>query len=115
MQIFSQNMSFGPRHGICLSHQGAPLIINYLQMIKIENSSRTSPDMIRSRNSVVCSIHSRLLYPIVRSVACNADSPLKILAVSSSPFCFAVGMRAACVNKAVLRIVLRLVCGSGGG
>jgi len=45
----------------------------------------------------------------------NADLPLKILTVCWAPFCFAVGMRGACMNEAVLRIVLRLVCGSGGG
>jgi len=55
--------------------------------------------------------HSRAL----RGVAISADPPQKILAVSWAPFCFAVGMRCACVNEAVLRIVLRLVCGSGGG
>lgn len=35
--------------------------------------------------------------------------------VERAPFCFAVGMRGTCVNEAVLRIVLRLVCGPGGG
>lgn len=39
----------------------------------------------------------------------------KILTPFEAPFCFAVGMRGTCVNEAVLRIVLRLVCGPGGG